>query len=56
MAKGKKYLFENRIIFGSIAFIFFILISVNLSISYSLNAEIAKLQQGQLVISNQINK
>ena len=56
MAKGKKYLLENRIIFVSIAFIFFLLISVNLTISYNLNVEISKLQQGQLIISNQINE
>ena len=56
MAKGKKYMLENRIIFGSIAFILFILISANLTISYNLNSEISKLQQGQLIISNQLNE
>ena len=56
MAKGKKYMLENRIIFGLIAFILFFLISINLIISYNLNSEIAKLQQGQLIISNQINE
>ena len=47
---------ENRIIFGLIAFILFFLISTNLIISYNLNSEIAKLQQGHLIISNQINE
>ena len=56
MAKGKKYMLENRIIFGLIAFILFFLISTNLIISYSLNSEISKLQQGQLIISNQLNE
>ena len=56
MAKGKKYLLENRVIAGSIAFILFLLISANLTISYNLNSEISKLQQGQLIISNQINE
>ena len=56
MAKGKKYMLENRIIFGLVAFLLFLLTSVNLTISYNLNAEISKLQQGQLIISNQINE
>ena len=54
MAKGKKIMLENRIIFGFIAFILFLLIGTNLTISYNLNSEISKLQQGQLIISNQI--
>ena len=56
MAKGKKYILENRIMFGLIAFILFFLISTNLIISYDLNSEISKLQQGQLIISNQIGE
>ena len=56
MAKGKKYLLENRVIAGSIAFILFLLISANLTISYILNSEISKLQQGQLIISNQLDE
>ena len=56
MAKGKKYMLENRIIFGLVAFILFFLISANLTISYNLNSEISKLQQDQLIISNQINE
>ena len=56
MAKGKKYMLENRIIFGLITFILFFLISTNLIINYNLNSEIANLQQGQLILSNQINE
>ena len=56
MAKGKKYMLENRIILGLIAFILFSLVSINLTISYNLNSEISKLQQGQLIISNQLNE
>ena len=56
MAKGKKYMLENRIIFRLIAFVLFLLVSTNLTISYNLNSEISKLQQGQLIISNQINE
>ena len=56
MAKGKKYMLENRIILGLIAFILFLLIGTNLTISYNLNSEISKLQQGQLIISNQIGE
>ena len=56
MAKGKKYMLENRIIFGMIAFTLFLLIGANLFISYNLNSEISKLQQGQLIISNQVNE
>ena len=56
MAKGKKYLLENRVIAGSIAFILFLLISANLTISYNLSSEISKLQQGQLIISNQLDE
>ena len=47
---------EKRIIFGLIAFILFSLVSINLTISYNLNSEISKLQQGQLIISNQLNE
>ena len=46
---------EKRIIFGLIAFILFYLTIANLIISYDLNSEISKLQQGQLIISNQLN-
>ena len=56
MAKGKKYMLENRMIFGLIAFMLFLLISTNLTISYNLSSEISKLQQGQLIISNQLNE
>ena len=56
MAKGKKYMLENRVIFGLIAFILFLLIGTNLTISYNLISEVSKLQQGQLIISNQINE
>ena len=56
MAKGKKYMLENRVIFGLIAFMLFLLISANLTISYNLNSEISKLQQGQLIISNQLDE
>ena len=55
MAKGKKYMSENKVIFGLIAFILFLLIGTNLAISYNLSSEISKLQQGQLIISNQLN-
>ena len=47
---------EKRIIFGLIAFLLFYLTIANLIISYDLNSEISKLQQGQLIISNQINE
>ena len=56
MAKGKKYLLENRIISGFIAFILFLLIGTNLTISYNLISEVSRLQQGQLIISNQLNE
>ena len=56
MAKGKKYMLENRVIFLMVALILFLLISLNLIISYNLNSEISKLQQGQLIISNQVNE
>ena len=56
MAKGKKYMLENRIIFLMIAIILFLLTSSNLIINYNLSNEVSKLQQGQLIISNQINK
>ena len=56
MAKGKKYMLENRVIFGFVALILFLLTRVNLTITYNLNSEIVKLQQGQLIISNQINE
>ena len=56
MAKGKKYMLENRVIYLMVALILFLLISLNLIISFNLNSEISKLQQGQLIISNQINK
>ena len=56
MAKGKKYMLENRVIFLMIAIILFLLTSSNLIISYNLNAELSKLQQGQLIISNQISE
>ena len=55
MAKGKKYMLENRILFGSIALVLFLLTTANLIISNNLNSEISKLQQGQLIISNQLN-
>ena len=54
MAKGKKYMLENRIIFLMVALVLLLLISTNLIISYNLNAELSKLQQGQLIISNQV--
>ena len=47
---------ENRIIFGLIALILFLLISTNLIISNNLSSEISKLQQGQLIISNQLDE
>ena len=47
---------EKRIIFGLIAFILFYLTIANLIISYNLNSEISKLQQGQLIISNQLDE
>ena len=56
MEKGKKYMLENKIIFGLIAFILFLLIGSNLAITYSLNSQISKLQQGQIIILNQINE
>ena len=56
MVKGKKYMLENRIIFGFLALILFLLTGANLTISYNLNSEISKLQQGQLIISNQVNE
>ena len=56
MSKGKKYMLENRVIFTVISLILFSLISINLIINYNLSNEVSKLQQGQLIISNQINK
>ena len=47
---------ENRIIFGLITFILFYLTIANLIISYDLNSEVSKLQQGQIIILNQINE